>query len=135
MVPKIDKDTDMPRFVPEGALAWKDKMDVAVKHDTIIRRTVRTWTIQGGETIIWEKLDKRKVNIEPDEPPLDDLDIQEIEQDFADQLDTIARHALEGSIKQMYDDRFREHKEARMKKQEEMEKIKKQMAQLFLSKQ
>jgi len=73
---------NIPKFVPEGALTWKDAVTAEIHDGVIIKKTKRTWKMPAGETLVWEKLDERKVELEPGEEQIDDLDLEDIEREF-----------------------------------------------------
>jgi hypothetical protein len=92
---------NVPRFVPEGALTWKDTVTAEVHGIIIVKKTTRTWRMPGGETVFWEKVDEKAIELEPDEEPLDDLDLEDIEREFQAKLDLAAQTTLEKTLVRM----------------------------------
>lgn len=112
-----------PRHVPEGALTWKDSVTAEVHGMTIVKKTQRTWRMPANETIVWEKIDEKAIELEADEEPLDDLDLEDIEREFQAKLDLAAAATFEKTLVRMVKSKEKEYEEIKRQKEEHMARI------------
>lgn len=103
---------NIPKFLPDEAISWRDSVSASVEDCVIVKTTTRVWKLPGGKTIEWVKVDKRDVELQAQESEIEDIDFEEFEREFQAKLDLAAKVTLEKQLIKMVKNKKKEIQEA-----------------------
>lgn len=115
---------NIPKWLPDEAISWRDSTAASVDDNNIITKTTtRVWKLPGGKTIEWVKVDTREVELQAQESEIEDIDFEEFEKEFQAKLDLAAKHTLEKTLLRMVKAKKKEVVEELRLKEEQMANI------------